>query len=580
MSARSVVALLVLDLVALASLGCGRTATTSVPRFPTEDELAEIQSAPRPSSKALFPEPAAAADHWQLASPLPTTTTTAAYAGPDPVLRQLAARYASDGDRRVTEGMSCYAHEQGRFFLAHGKGPAEDIEAFMATRCGSVTRGLVRFQYRERSAGAPPATIASVSGEVDALVSSTPRGSLVGVWVGSNDRYDMVSVATAVPEVELDAVPITLVAAGFVDVTGTIAFTPDRVESFVTRGDRGYARCEPLPGHAKRSLALRCPVSPSDAYAVVEVYAARPGEVLARSILSLMVLPPAPVGAVVSGERVQEYRAPVLTLPVDAGDHSAASYLASLNSLRRQQLLEPMSLSQPQSEMVEDLLPHYLAARSEGDAQLSDQIALGMFAGWKVSGTIRDASLYTYEGHHSSSIERSLSAALFSPSYRAIAFDPAHDVLALGALADETREARAYMLLTYDLFEPRAYVAERAALLDALDRERAALGRGPVQRIEGPKTDAVFFESVGRIQSGTADPVEELERVLQVFVDTTNLGFQGQVLATLVLDGWQPEFPRDLLHADHARVAMMVTHRKAPGSTWGEHVVMMLYTLE
>lgn len=665
-----------------AASGCSRATGTGIPQFPSENALARIQSSPAPTPEAVFQRLPANVDRWELATPLPDTIGPQTYAGPDAELRAIAERYEADPKRRrLTEGMSCYAREHGRFWLAHQGSPPEDIQRFVAARCGtSIGAVETQFRYRERAGGEPLPSSASYRSELEDMLADAPADALMGAWVGADELHEIAIVVTGTTEVELEPVSMATANATHVDIVGRLHATPGWVTGHATRGTRGYSACQPLPSHEGRRLALRCPVDPSDEYALIEVFGAAKGELLGHSMLSLMVLPgsgtpsaspPSPassptprlpvvdvqrtaeVGAtgtlaaagvlaapavqrptvqtpsvqtphdhragpqvqsprglqpappttpstqappaaapapsvgttapvipsapVAPSERARVYQAATLSLPVSSGDHEPTSYLAAINHLRREEGLQPLQLERVQSDVVEGLLPHYLAAQGEGNRKQAEEIALGVMAGYQVRGTIRDAGLLSFVGHDSWSIERSLCAALLSPAYRATVLDPDDRALALGSIADASLGARAFMLVSYQFFVERSYELEQAALLEEIDRQRAARGLGPVIPLVGPQTDALLRESADRVQRGEIEPIDELGELLQVFVDSSGRSFQGQVIGTLVLDGWRPELPRDLLRAEEAYVAIVITHRQVPGSAWGEHVVMMLF---
>lgn len=148
-----------------------REQTTIDDPFPAQAVLEEIAARPRPASEQLFGRKIAAAEAWTLHGPGATETADRDYAGADGNAKALASVAAHDPDgRRVTAGMQCFAEELGRFVLAHGDPPAEDIEAFIAARSSTWSIASARYGGSSRWCAWRPTSIARSS-------DARPRGS-------------------------------------------------------------------------------------------------------------------------------------------------------------------------------------------------------------------------------------------------------------------------------------------------------------------------------------------------------------------------------------------------------------------
>src|SRR4051794_39729910 len=112
--------------------GCASTSG----RFPTRDELQELQATAPPAHVA--PHGVVEAPTWALTGPLadsigvrPHTATTG--------WERLLAETAAQGNGLIfpSEAMHCVARETGKFQLAKGGLPDDDLTRFIASRCGS-----------------------------------------------------------------------------------------------------------------------------------------------------------------------------------------------------------------------------------------------------------------------------------------------------------------------------------------------------------------------------------------------------------------------------------------------------------
>ncbi|MEX1362801.1 MAG: hypothetical protein AB1Z98_06725, partial [Nannocystaceae bacterium] len=123
--------------------------------FPDAAAVAELAARPRPEVAVLLGRAVADVDTWAMSEPGAERVQAVAYAGTDRNAKVLAKVLAEDATgRRLTQDMQCIASEHGRFVLAHGADPAADIQAFIATRCGTAVSD-VQVVVTELPAGGP-----------------------------------------------------------------------------------------------------------------------------------------------------------------------------------------------------------------------------------------------------------------------------------------------------------------------------------------------------------------------------------------------------------------------------------------
>lgn len=543
--------------------------------FPSEAALAEIAARPAPAPEQLVGRKVAAADAWALHGPGATETSVRAYAGTDPNAKALAAVVADLGSgHRVTSGMQCFAEELGRFVLAHGDPPAQDVEAFIAARCGTTV-------VSPRSTAAPEGLLPPgglvLPRDFDGLaklLSELPAGAELGVWIGHEGKQSMQVVAFGVPEVELEPVPMASGSGGFVELRGQVAWDAEGLIGYATEGALGFATCQPLPGVAVAppAFALRCPVSPQDELAVLELSAVPRGRLLGRTVARVLVSP--------RGVAPTAYQAPALSLPVSQGEHDQTAVITAVNAVRRRAGLQPVSAAAGQTDVVESLAPHLFAALDDpSQTTLVDQITLGLMAGRKVEGNVRSGQFSVRASPHAWSLERMLAAELSSPLARAQLLDPHTATVAYAAVADAERGMRRSLLAGYRLFVDRDYSPEIAAFFDLVDRQRVVRGLEPVIRVDAEEDRTLLQRTAARVRDGQLDPSAALDELLAHYAEKNHRSFQGTVLLPYELQGWAPELEGDLVTAPRVAAAVAVSHWEPPGSAWGRQLVLVVFTV-
>lgn len=541
--------------------------------FPTQDALDEITARPAPPTADLLGDPVAPVDAWTFTTPGATSADETIYAGEDESARALATVLGETGQgRRVVASMQCVAEQMGQFVLTHGDEPAGDVADFITGRCGSTVVSPAVMSQRMPIEEMPrrPLHAAKDRQFLDSIVEVLPAGASVGLWVGRGEDEGVMMVAWGVPEVELEPVPLTSVGR-HVDLRGRLSWDYDNLTGYATRGELGALPCRPIPREPVTSpdIALRCPVSADDEMTVVELSATPRDRLLGSRVLRVIVSPDE-AGPV-------SYQAPTLSLPVGADDHDAVALATAVSSLRRKAGMPPVRASAGQSEVIADLLPHFLATtRDQGE--LADQIAMGMMAGRRVDGEIRWGAFFTTGAPSNWSIERHLAAELLSPQSRARLFDPEATTVAYGSLSDPSHAMRRAVVATYSELRDRDYTEEIVAFFDSIDRQRVARGLEPVIRVQGPSDSKTLAEAALRVREGVQSPDDALDDLLEHFVRTNDRGFRGMLLMPYSLDGWDPEIEGPLVTAPRVAAAVTISHFRPEGAAWGRQLVFVVFT--
>ena len=525
--------------------------------FPSKVQLAEVVKAPlAPREQAL--QKGLAVDRWELAGPFPDKADSVPWNGEDALARSVAERAeARKSGVVLTERMQCYAREMGRFVAHHGQLPDDDLQAFAAGRCGVVPIAP-SFLYNMPLEEPPSAGAAEF---FDDVIAKAPASSELGVWTGTGIGRHVLLAAFGVPKVKLKAIEPIVDGDRAVRVRGTILDRTGWLRAYTTVGSMGFHACETardVPS-VLPDFDVICQVSGGDAYAVFDMLAAAPEAVLGRQALMLVL----PTG----GKLPSTFQ----SLRFD-GLPTRGSLLDRFNAVRAQIGGTPLREVPIQSQTAHTLIPHYFAAAAKGDLGTVDFITLGMMAGWDVPGPLRDSQFLSFRGSLDQKSETFLSQLLFFPSNRAVLLDPDAKQVALGMLRDEKKDSLWGLLTTYTPFEPRAYPEVEKELIDELDRQRGARGKGPVVRIDTIEVQKVLDSAMEKLARGDVAPRSGLEQTLRILSRRTQRPFNGRVSYAMAVDGWRPTFDGDLVEADNISVACKVGFYAPSGHHWGQYV--------
>ncbi len=530
--------------------------------FPTEDELtaifAEYPTPPKPETQ--IPKDVGT---WTMVGDVPQAIGDEPLANPD-ANQKVAAQVLAAAGLTPTGALMCYAKQYASFVGQHGGVPPRDIHDFMRARCGQASTEIVPIHLKFDAETSSQLVAGRDDETIRGAFKGLPEGTHVGMWAGTAANGEVHAVWARPIKTSTSVEPRAMSAAGSGEVhfRGELPWEPGWVIAYGTKGPRGAARCRPWEARGKTatSFAFACPVDPRDAMAMIEVVAAPPNALLGSVVAQVLVSP--------NGELPSTYDVPKLSLPIDDGDRSAEGRVAGINALRNEMKLRPLALSPKQSEAMNNMVPYLLA---------DDRVVIGAMAGWRVDGVVRDADLSTQLFPTAWSVERELAGNLLYPRRRQQLFAPDAKVLAVGRM--EVGEGTLTVDVTYELFEGDDFSAEEAAFVAELDFQRSLVGQPPIVRVAAPKDVAELDESARRIREHEATPAQELDRLGTHFAEATGRGFYTHVWFPLRIEGWRPEFPDQLFTTENVAAAVKISYFRPPGQAWGQHVVLMVYTL-
>jgi len=556
-------------LLVLGGIACGPRAASVRPAdappsaFPSRDTLAAVSKSPAPalSRAATFVD----VSRWPLVGPFPDgAQAREALVGTEPWTEALRTGVAARaGVTLASQAMQCTARQLAQFVLEHGQLPAPSLRSFMAARCGAtIVRLSASWVTGEVPADQSDAALHTAwNAQLAPMYRDLPPGNTdVGVWLARKGDKAV-------------AMRVTGQRRALVTASGTEASTPGvhrlqlellepaaSVRVMVNRGRFGFAEC--AVSYRAPTLEARCPTDIEDAQAWISVAAFPAGRVLGERVLDLLVWPHgAPVDAyerIAMGED-----APISTA---VGLHEGL--LGGVNALRKLAQLEPVIDEAAQSATATEVAPYYFAAQERlVEETVADVVALGLRAGWQVSGLVRQGQLTAPATVGTDRVGDLLALAIEQPFGRETLLDPAARRVSIGAVWAPENKFMGALISTYSLLEdPAPALADR--VFERFSTARKEISRAAPER--DPRLDEAAPELRARLLAGEIDADVALRDLMRRYTQ----GVSGYFIE--MNDPETIEIPPALLKVEKARLAIVVARHRRPQEPWGRYVVFVL----
>src|SRR5215469_3471460 len=537
--------------------------------FPSQAQLDQL--GPAPGASELAQIQVDEVDSWPLQGPFPERVEDTPHTAGSPweeVLDQAAARRA--GLVVVTDAMQCAARELGQFLLVRGKLPPPTLLSFMVARCGAPAAQITHLYLQ----GAVPSSVDDARlleqwrPQLEPLLSTALAGgpATTGLWFGRQGDRAVVAVVASPRRI--------LVAPFSPDETGDrltfggeVVGTPDTVAAYANRGPLGFGECDRDPTVALPRFAFSCALDPGDPFAIIEVGARERGRILEEGVLRVLARRP--------GEEARQWRRIRYASPRPATtpEDFRIGISEALDGVRRKANLHPLVLSKTQSEQVTELVPHVLASSlGFGSSAVSDLAALGVLAGWRVGGSVKDAKMTSVVLAGPMDAGLWVDTALQEPSGRATLLDPDSRVLAVGAVASEKPPAVVAIAATYQLFGEEDLTAEAKRYAERVAQARAVREKSAPQPLVS--VQGVAEHAVQTLATSKAEPQLALNDALA----------KAGSLVGRPVHGWYVEgrrvedlpIPDELSSWDSVEMAVAVGSYQPADEPWGRLVVFII----
>ncbi|WP_394827602.1 hypothetical protein [Pendulispora albinea] len=562
--------------LAVGSAACGGAQTVEASRpaavFPTR---AEIEAIPEKKvTPAAFDMNNVQVESWSYASSGGSTDVPYEDASPWTGALTDAMRVAPRARVRLSSALRCAAEQVARFELKHGRPPSESWRRFTMARCGSASPLGSTFAWtNDVPQGAPEALLADGFRKAAAPVLAQVFGTVnepmaAGLSVVREGARLAVGIVLARDGVQIDSGQGGKLRADGrrrVSVRGVLrSGEAEAIFGLVNRGKYGVAECINERGVAPPYFAFTCEMAEGDTWAWVDVLARKPGRALASGVARVMV-------AAEGEELPAEYVAPRGSgppMPVRTTAEFRKVLVEGLNRVRAAGRLAPLVLSAEQSATSERLAG-VLLDNEVSHENMADRAAIGLLAGWNVRGLIRSGWLFAAAQPSTRDAMVWLDFALERPLGRLTLLDPRARIIAVGAGMPETVEALGAVVTTYSLFDNPDHSAEAEHVFAWIAAERAKAGlSAPVRLMNVPW----LAEEAALVRAEKKAPMAVLNDVLADVASRLPTGrVQGFVFETIDVDRLQ--LPKELLDPGPVRIAVEVTHHRAPGAAWGQYVV-------
>lgn len=567
---RTILALLAVPLVGLsAGEKAPESGDAAKSPFPDRGQLGAL--GPGPALSQLQTTPTAMVQEWKLAGPLPDGAGVAPHAPGSPTEELLDEAVAGRaGLATASEAMHCAARELGRFALVHEALPDAGLVEFVAARCGSVGRASrPGFLAARVPAAVPDAEILERwrPGLGDLLRASLEGGPVdAGIWFGRDGDRAVAMVVSAPRGAHVE--PFSLVAEdGAVTIRGEALAPVERAAARINRGAFGFAGCEADPAVALPRFSFRCALAPGDPEAAIDVSVQPAGRLLASGVLRTLAR--APGSPADTYRRVEAATGPA---PADAAAIADAVQKA-VNAVRKRAALPPLTLSKTQSEEATALAPHLFASGfGLAPPAVGDLVVLGLAAGWRVGGPIKDVEMTLGYTPGSRDIGLWLDGMLRHPTGRAALLGPRVTVLAVGGASSETPPGFAAVATTYELFGKEDFAADAKRMLARLANAGRA-GVAPPAALPAAAQEAVA-EAARSVREEKVTPAAALDRALQESGKRLGRRLQGWVLQGSDLD--LLEIPPELAALESPELALGVAFTQPDGAPWAHYAVLVI----
>jgi len=559
-----------------AGVGCGTSEGElgrPIVEFPSQDKLAQIESQPAAIPNLNVGE--VPVTGWQL-------DARASALHPDELFvpqTSFEVAFAADMSRahagvHLTRALGCVAREAGRYYLEAQASPPGNLEQFIIAACGAV---------------APQVSLNWLSGPVPDtmtdddllarrreqmntdMVAHLPDGTTdAGFWFGRAHGRTIAIMTYAASHVRWKTLAAVPDAQGNAIFEGELTEPSQYITGYANQGRLGVEPCTIDPSVPRPRFRAVCHLAPDDTVTWVQLLTTPPKRVLATAFAQTLLRRTADQPLVFS---MQPYTAPH---PVGSAQEFATAVVASLNDVRAQAHLRPVQLAPVESARAMRLADHYFASafrRSDDNSGESDEIALGLLAGWQIDGLIRDGLFTSSLVPHTRDAARWLDAALTSPMSRAALLAPDIEAVSLGTVLLSQPQGLGAVFTGYRLYHGDDHSEDVKRLYARLMTARRRLGLGMPLRLNG--IESVMKAELARLQGGQGRSQDALQASLDAAVHHFGASMRGYVIETTSLDAF--EIPEELVRRKDLYFEIGVGHYRAPGAAWGQMVILVVF---
>ncbi|TMQ19675.1 MAG: hypothetical protein E6J91_05660 [Deltaproteobacteria bacterium] len=252
----------------------------------------------------------------------------------------------------------------------------------------------------------------------------------------------------------------------------------------------------------------------------------------------------------------------------------AQAVVTELNRVRALGGLSAVRLNLDETASATQVATHYFAAAlGRGQPTDMDTIALALLAGWHVTGMIRDGGFVSSLLPHTRDPGRWLASTLEMPLGRSALMMEGIEEIALGPVVLDHPDALGAVVVGYRFHHGNDHADDVKRLLIRTVQARRRMKLPPPTRLGDMQ--AVMQAELARVNHGTAQPMEALQRVLARGVNQFGADMRGYVVEATSLDAL--EIPVEVLAQPKLVLEIGVTHHKPQGAAWAQFVILVIF---
>ncbi len=422
--------------------------------------------------------------------------------------------------------LGCTAREIARFFAAHAAFPDQQLQAYMAGVCGATQPNFGVMVW-----STPSNTVVDAGNQKqwhEAIAKQLgewlpPSVKQLGAAEFSDGKTSVFAATAGLSDITWEERSTLVNANGELQLSGTLSTPAAFIYGSSNVGAYGVQDCRSDPRVAPPRFRITCQLDPADSSAWIELQALPPGRVLARGVARVLARREGTALSFTAATKNTASEA--VSSPAEFGKR----LLALVNEARKVAGRPALQLAPRESETSSRLAPHYF--KGESDANLSDQIALGLLAGWDISGTIRTGNFYSNALSGSLDPKRWLSFMLEEPSARRVLLDPQARSIAIGPDVRAQALTMGALVSTYAFYESDDHRGDVARFLMRLNERRRGLGLAPAKITAAPE--------VARAAQGIKtnhNPDGALQSAMEEVVARAQHGVEGYYIEATDLD--------------------------------------------
>jgi len=546
--------------------------------FPTEQEITALAASPAPKiDESIVRVSNAPVAEWTLTGPFPKMIGSLPRTPTNAFERYLDEHAAKSKRVEHTEAMHCAAREFGLFVLATDQQADDRLERFILNRCGAIGLRLVGLPYFTIESPGDPDVEKVLEGTRKGFDDFLSKASKfkpaveIGGWVHGNGEKQIVVLAVALTNVEIEPVPIIPTKRNEVTLKGRYLARGYTVTGAVTRGEYGAESCVDDTRVKFPAFVVTCELSPKDDTSrVVLAVAEKKNSFFVSRVFSQEFSPSGnpPTAYAQDGTMTIIGETPL----TNEGQELASlpeQMLTLINAVREEAGIAPMTLDTAQTRLIMSVAPHLYNAFMN-DADRANEIVYGLLAGWSVKENLVNAT-FADEGYAKPDARELVRKMLEDPGGRNTLLDKTSTILAVGGVELQNGKTRV-SAFSYEPLPDETHSRRVFRVRQRINKTRKLNGLKKIKWYKPFESDAAKIAA--RMEAGELSPEKGTERFAQEVIEGLQQGVRYYTTVTSDLEDFYV-FEQMVAEKD-AKAAIMVAALRPEGYPWTIYYIVVV----